>query len=500
MAPKKNKFQKVALTDFFNDSSNTGGSWADDDMMDLPTAPAPKADNGPQRGEPGYLDSMPDRGAREFGGVPNFREELPLPTQPPYTAHIGNLSFEPDAEEQVKGFFADLMPVSIRIIKDPTGKPKGYGYVEFKTIEGLKNGLDRKGEMLQGREIRISVAEPPTNPRAPPSQAEEASQWRRSTPLPSREPSSAPGRRDGPTPGPSSDLDWSTARGSRFTPAPPSQFMDRESSGAGRPREMRENAGVSDSADKWRSSKPLADIKAAGRDAPPHQAGAPAGPTSPSAADTETTWSRGSKLKTPASTNPPTRQGSVDSSPRSPPPAPAAPAERRKLALKPRSATSPPASTDAPASSAGIFGNAKPVDSAAREKIAEDKLKAREEERKKAQEAEKAQSREAEERGKRYQEEKLRSIRQAQESVGGRPAAPAGKGPARKPTADKPRKDEQGFEQVSGKGKASDKADNKPKKDYSTRPAFSFAAAAGALKSETKDEESLSKDLEDVKI
>lgn len=41
-----------------------------------------------------------------------------------------------------------------------TKAPKGFGYVEFETVEGLKKALDLSGSSFQGRSIRTSVAEP----------------------------------------------------------------------------------------------------------------------------------------------------------------------------------------------------------------------------------------------------------------------------------------------------------------------------------------------------
>lgn len=341
--------------------------------------------------------------------------------------------------------------------------------------------------------------------RHPPSAAEEASQWRRSTPLASRESSSQPSRRTGGPSEPAADLDWSVARGAKFTPAAPAaphSGIRRDSSGPGHAREPRD-PGVSDTADQWRSSKPLAEKL--DRDVPPHQAGVAPPIVAPSLADTEQTWSRGTKLRTPASTS---RQSSADSTPSS-----GAPQERKKLNLKPRTAGSPSATAaTVGAPSSGIFGAAKPVDSAAREKAAEEKLAQREEERRKArEEAEKQKAAagdkpvEGEKLG--WREEKLRSIKAAQDKVAGKPAAAAGiTGGSRKGSADKGKKDEQGFEQVQPSRKSSQTgstAENKPKKDYSTRPQFSFAAAAGSMRNslvEDKDEEDVAKGVEEVKI
>ena len=88
------------------------------------------------------------------------RQELPLPTRPPYTTHLGNLSFDA-TEGDVNDFFAGCEIDNIRIVEDKLdSKPKGFGYAEFKTLDGLKKALKLSGVQFQGRNIRISVAEP----------------------------------------------------------------------------------------------------------------------------------------------------------------------------------------------------------------------------------------------------------------------------------------------------------------------------------------------------
>lgn len=92
-------------------------------------------------------------------GYPS-REELPLPTEPPYTAHIGNMSFD-TTEGEVSDFFKDCQVTKVRIVEDKLDrKPKGFGYVEFATLDGLKKALSFAGSSLAGRTIRVSVADP----------------------------------------------------------------------------------------------------------------------------------------------------------------------------------------------------------------------------------------------------------------------------------------------------------------------------------------------------
>ena len=89
-----------------------------------------------------------------------MREQLPLPTKPPYTVHLGNMSFDA-TEGDITEFFSDCQVTSVRIVEDKMErKPKGFGYAEFATLDGLKKALDANNTQFQGRSIRVSVAEP----------------------------------------------------------------------------------------------------------------------------------------------------------------------------------------------------------------------------------------------------------------------------------------------------------------------------------------------------
>ena len=49
---------------------------------------------------------------------------------------------------------------SIKIIKDRDDRPKGFGYIEFATLDGLKDALAKSGQSFANRVVRVSVAEP----------------------------------------------------------------------------------------------------------------------------------------------------------------------------------------------------------------------------------------------------------------------------------------------------------------------------------------------------
>ena len=62
---------------------------------------------------------------------------------------------------EVSDFFKDCNVSNVRIVEDKMDrKPKGFGYVEFSTLEGLKKALSYSGSNLGGRGVRISVADP----------------------------------------------------------------------------------------------------------------------------------------------------------------------------------------------------------------------------------------------------------------------------------------------------------------------------------------------------
>lgn len=56
---------------------------------------------------------------------------------------------------------ADCQVTTVRIMEDKVDrKPKGFGYVEFGSPEGLRKALDKTESSFMGRNIKISVADP----------------------------------------------------------------------------------------------------------------------------------------------------------------------------------------------------------------------------------------------------------------------------------------------------------------------------------------------------
>ncbi|KAI8647668.1 hypothetical protein BD408DRAFT_408302 [Parasitella parasitica] len=200
----KKKAQKMSLSDFLAKDAGSDASWADD-MIDLPSAPASKVDSADQRdrsygnndrgsGNGNYSERDQsfggDRGGNRYGRggfghqERNFASRAPvdLPEQPPYTAHVANLSFDA-TDDDLTDLFSGLKVSNIRLITDRVnGRSKGFGYVEFEDVDSLKGALELSGESVKGRNIRINVAEPTRErEQARRTDRTEVDSWRRSS-------------------------------------------------------------------------------------------------------------------------------------------------------------------------------------------------------------------------------------------------------------------------------------------------------------------------------
>uniref|UniRef100_A0A8C1Z7M7 Eukaryotic translation initiation factor 4B n=1 Tax=Cyprinus carpio TaxID=7962 RepID=A0A8C1Z7M7_CYPCA len=95
------------------------------------------------------------RAARE----PNI-DRSRLPRSPPYTAFLGNLPYDV-TEESIKNFFRGLNISAVRLPREPSNpeRLKGFGYAEFDDIESLLRALSLNEENLGNRRIRVDIAD-----------------------------------------------------------------------------------------------------------------------------------------------------------------------------------------------------------------------------------------------------------------------------------------------------------------------------------------------------
>ncbi|KAJ2845874.1 nuclear localization sequence binding protein [Coemansia brasiliensis] len=93
------------------------------------------------------------------------REQSDKPAnEPSKTLFIGNLSFY-STEDSIRDAFSECgNVVSVRIITDKeTGRPKGFGYIEFDSLEASASALEWNGSDLDGRNIRLDYSTPRAN-------------------------------------------------------------------------------------------------------------------------------------------------------------------------------------------------------------------------------------------------------------------------------------------------------------------------------------------------
>ena len=84
---------------------------------------------------------------------------------------VGNLSWNVDQDSLAEVFSSIGGVVSARIITDrDSGRPKGFGYVDFETSEQAQQALELKGTEVDGRPINVDLAQQrqanETTPRA----------------------------------------------------------------------------------------------------------------------------------------------------------------------------------------------------------------------------------------------------------------------------------------------------------------------------------------------
>lgn len=419
MAPKKKEVQKFSLGEFMTEPT-FGGSWADEVEDTYGTQPLPSSD---RRGNSSYGGGGGYGSSDRMSFAPRERDSFPqrIPDRPPYTAHLGNLSYDA-TNETVTDFFASCEVVSVRIVEDrEQQRPKGFGYAEFATPEGLEKALNFDGDSFQGRVIRVRIADPPKNNEGR-SEARELD-WSqpRKGPL-----ADMRGDRRGPS-------EFGGGGGERRDFGERREFNNerREFNDRRAPREIVDDGKVRDFSD-WSRKGPLSPraepVRQDSRDGsmPPAEGGdssnrndrkgspaawgegrqegsrpprrefadRPVPERAPTAADKDMQWRTSMRPDQPNQpTKSPVQSRSGSEAPPSPAPAaavPAGPAGRPKLNLIKRTISEAPdvtspalTATDAKASP---FGAARPIDTAAKEREIEEKRLAAIQEKKDAEE------------------------------------------------------------------------------------------------------------------
>ncbi|KAH7952547.1 hypothetical protein HPB52_023982 [Rhipicephalus sanguineus] len=83
-----------------------------------------------------------------------------VPNRPPYTVYLGNLPYDVCDEDVIK-FFRGLKVSSVRLPRESgdRGRMRGFGYAEFPDRSTLLEALGYNNENLKSRSIKVSLAE-----------------------------------------------------------------------------------------------------------------------------------------------------------------------------------------------------------------------------------------------------------------------------------------------------------------------------------------------------
>ncbi|XP_025205207.1 eukaryotic translation initiation factor 4B isoform X1 [Melanaphis sacchari] len=148
MSSKKNKKQKWISIETEVISIASGTCWADE---------AEKEHNG-KHGFAGFgfepkplnLPKAP-RAACE-----SIIDESTVPQEGPFLVHMSNLQFEID-EDDITNYFKGLKINNIKLPRNDNGRNKGFGYVEFEERKELITALGMEN-LIRGRRVRVELA------------------------------------------------------------------------------------------------------------------------------------------------------------------------------------------------------------------------------------------------------------------------------------------------------------------------------------------------------
>ncbi|KAE8447540.1 hypothetical protein EG329_010670 [Mollisiaceae sp. DMI_Dod_QoI] len=109
-------------------------------------------------------ESRPDRG--DFGDRQPFGGRMPFPAPPPTNGiYVGNLLFDVTAEDLEREFGSFGKITSATIASDIRGLSKGFGYIEFDTLEAANAAIEAKHQaILEGRRLVVNYMKRNTRP------------------------------------------------------------------------------------------------------------------------------------------------------------------------------------------------------------------------------------------------------------------------------------------------------------------------------------------------
>ncbi|GAB6032367.1 Eukaryotic translation initiation factor 4B [Chamberlinius hualienensis] len=82
-----------------------------------------------------------------------------LPNSPPYTAFLGNLPFDVQ-DKDIVAFFKNLRVGNVRVVRNPNepDRSRGFGYVEFQDRQSLVDALGMSESYIKSSKVKIDIA------------------------------------------------------------------------------------------------------------------------------------------------------------------------------------------------------------------------------------------------------------------------------------------------------------------------------------------------------
>ena len=97
--------------------------------------------------------------SRPDGGKSAFKREPSEKPEGCTTCFLGNLSWNADEDLVRQAFDSCGTITGVRIATDrETGRPKGFGHIEFETTEAADAAIAMAGTLVDGREVRVDYA------------------------------------------------------------------------------------------------------------------------------------------------------------------------------------------------------------------------------------------------------------------------------------------------------------------------------------------------------
>lgn len=117
-------------------------------------------------------DNQGGQGGFQGGNRQNFQPRQNYQAGPPEhvpentNVMVKNLAFSVD-EAKLQNVFAGCGPIKqVRICKKEDGSSRGFGFIDFTSLESSKNALKKSGEKIDGRNIEVNYSRP-RDPNAP---------------------------------------------------------------------------------------------------------------------------------------------------------------------------------------------------------------------------------------------------------------------------------------------------------------------------------------------